>query len=182
MHIPIRRPQPPLIATEKVMPSPEHDNLTRLGARWLKKQGFAVVATEISAVGSREQPDVVGFRSTCSAIIEAKVSRADFLADAKKPERKADGAGLGIYRFYICPHGLIAVDDLPEKWGLLYVRGTTVEDVRRPLGNIWPGLGQTVEGWNEFQHEPDLAKERAVLFSIARRLAQSSASAYGLCE
>ena len=61
--------------------SPEHDNLTLLGARWLKKQGFAVVATEISAVGSREQPDVVGFRSTCSAIIEAKVSRADFLAD-----------------------------------------------------------------------------------------------------
>lgn len=153
------------------MPSLEHDNLIRLGTRWLKKQGFSVVATEISAVGSREQPDVVGFRSTCSAVIEAKVSRADFMADANKPERKTKGTGLGIYRFYICPYGMISVNELPPKWGLLYVRGNTVEDVLRPLGNIWPSLGQTVEGWNEFQHEPDLAKERAVLFSIARRLA-----------
>lgn len=55
------------------MPSPEHDNLSALGAKWLKWQGFTVVATEINAAGCREQADVVAFRSTCSAIIESKV-------------------------------------------------------------------------------------------------------------
>lgn len=155
------------------MPSPEHDHLTLLGAKWLKKQGFAVVATEITAVGSREQPDVVGFRSTCSAIIEAKVSRSDFLADAKKPERGVEGAGLGVYRFYICPPGLIGMDELPAKWGLLYAgaSGRTVQEIHRPQGNIWPSPGRAPGNWGEFQHTPDLVMERAVLFSIARRLA-----------
>lgn len=152
------------------MPSQEHEELTRLGAKWLKKQGFSVIATEITAVGSRERPDVIGFRSGCSAIIEAKVSRADFFADAKKPERMEAGAGLGIYRFYICPEGLIRPEELPPKWGLLYASGKSIKDVIRPGGNIWPGLGYSSDGWGDFQHTPDFAKERAVLFSIARRL------------
>lgn len=152
------------------MASPEHDSLVRMGAKWLKKQGFSVVATEIQATGCREQPDVIGFRSACSAIIEAKVSRADFLADAKKPERRAEGAGLGMYRFYLCPQGLIQVDELPPKWGLLYAQGKTVEEVLRPLGNMWPAAGYTPHGWGDFQHVADPGMERAVLFSIARRL------------
>ncbi|WP_226034357.1 hypothetical protein [Aquitalea palustris] len=154
------------------MPSPEHDNLTRLAAKWLKKQGFPVIATEITAIGSREQPDVIGFRSACSAIIEAKVSRSDFLADAKKPERRADGAGLGIYRFYLCPPGLIRADELPPRWGLLYAQEKSIEEVVRPPGNLWLGLDCPKYGWGEFQNVPDFDKERSVLFSIARRLAK----------
>lgn len=154
------------------MPSQEHNNLTKLGAKWLKKQGFSVVATEINSIGSREQPDVVGFRSSCSAIIEVKVSRADFLADAKKPERYIEGTGLGNYRFYLCPHGMIRPEELPVKWGLLYGAGLAVEEVIKPKGNIWPG--SEFDGWTEFQHAPDGSKERAVLFSIARRLANGN--------
>lgn len=56
------------------MPSPEHDKLTAMGARWFKKNGFPVVTTEIWAAGSRERPDVLGFRSMCSGVIEVKVS------------------------------------------------------------------------------------------------------------
>lgn len=152
------------------MPSAAHDLLTSLGAKWLKKQGFAVIATEITASGSREQPDVIGFRSNCSAIIEAKVSRSDFLADRRKPERAIQGKGLGVYRFYLCPEGVIAPDDLPPKWGLLHARGRLVIDVRRPTGNIWPAPGSLVGNWPDYQHDPCPLKERAVLFSIARRL------------
>jgi len=156
------------------MPSQEHDQLTRLGAKWLRRQGFGVVATEITAAGSREQPDVIGFRSHCSALIEVKVSRSDFLADFSKPERSEDGKGLGVYRFYLCPEGLIGLEDLPPKWGLLHARGRTVIEVSRPMGNIWPAPGRQIGNWSDFQHEPCLKKERAVLFSIARRLSNGT--------
>jgi hypothetical protein len=62
-----------------------HKLLVTLGERWLKRQGFAVVATELVTGGTREQADVIGFRSQCSAVIEAKASRADFLADVNRP-------------------------------------------------------------------------------------------------
>ena len=81
----------------------DHASLVALGARWLKRQGFPIVWTEISAANCREQPDVVGFRTHCSAIIEAKASRSDFLTDRFKPERGGRRAGIGLYRFYICP-------------------------------------------------------------------------------
>jgi hypothetical protein len=153
------------------VPSPEHDLLSSLGVKWLKRQGFPIVATEINAAGSREQADVVGFRSTCSAIIEVKVSRADFLADKNKPERRNDGTGLGVYRFYLCQTGLIQSGELPPKWGLLYADGGKVAEVVKPKGNIWPGVDCVVGGWSEFQHAPNLKTERSVLFSITRRLA-----------
>jgi hypothetical protein len=54
-----------------------------------------------------------------SIVLEAKVSRADFLADAKKPHRQP-GKGLGRWRYYLCPEGLISPDELPLGWGLLY--------------------------------------------------------------
>lgn len=152
-----------------------HDDLVELGAGWLKRQGFPVIASEISAAGCREQADLVAFRSTCSVVIEVKVSRADFKADAKKPERHVDGAGLGVYRFYLCPAGLILQEDLPPRWGLLHAQNGTISDIVRPRGNIWPAHGSDLAGWAEFQHQPNLDAERAALFSIARRLARGEA-------
>ncbi|RCW64079.1 hypothetical protein DET61_116120 [Marinobacter nauticus] len=35
------------------MPSDDHDKLVKLGARWLKRNGFPVVATELKCNGSR---------------------------------------------------------------------------------------------------------------------------------
>jgi len=54
-----------------------------MGAAWLRKNGFSVVETELTCFGCREQPDVLGFRSSCSAMVEVKISRSDFLADKK---------------------------------------------------------------------------------------------------
>jgi hypothetical protein len=81
------------------MPGDVHKLLVTLGERWVKREGFAVVASELVTGGTREQADVIGFRSNCSVLIEAKVSRSDFLADARKPHRVA--GGLGVYRFYL---------------------------------------------------------------------------------
>lgn len=157
--------------------SEEHKRLTELAARWLKRNGFGVVATELNCQGSREQPDAIGFRGEASAIIEVKVSRTDFLADQTKPERRT--GGLGLYRFYLCPPDLIQPDDLPERWGLLYAKGRHVEAVVAPPGNAWPRpacrMSEAVLAapwtaqWLDFQHEPNLEAERSALYSIARR-------------
>ncbi|MCD2844862.1 hypothetical protein K4W92_00220 [Pseudomonas aeruginosa] len=158
-----------------------HQKLTQLGASWLRRNGFGVVATELFCFGSREQPDVVGFRSECSAVIEVKVSRADFLADQKKPVRTV--GGLGIYRFYLCPNGLIHPEELPPKWGLLYVTGRSIRAVVAPEGNLWPSLEEPhpdieklVRPWRQFQNVPDARAERSALYSIARRLIASTSS------
>lgn len=150
------------------MPGGIHQHLVTLGERWQKRQGFSVVATEIAVIGARgEQADVIGFRSSCSVLLEAKATRADFLVDAKKPHRIS--GGLGVYRFYIAPAGIIEVEDLPPRWGLLHAVGNQVIEVLRPTGNLWPSYGSESGDWARFQHEPDWAAERAVLFSIARR-------------
>ncbi|WP_205182529.1 hypothetical protein [Burkholderia sp. LMG 13014] len=74
-----------------------------------------------------------------------------------------------MYRFYLCPPGVIGLDDLPERWGLLYAEGRVVRDVLRPLGNGWPSFGTPFGEWGRFQHEVDAHAERDLLFSIARR-------------
>lgn len=152
------------------MPSGLHDSLSSLGAKWLKRQGFPVVATELVSIGCREQADVIGFRSNCSVVIESKVSRSDFFADLKKQHRLT--GGLGLYRFYLCPPDMIRPDELPERWGLLYAAGKKVVEVVRPQGNIWPGNETAMETWDRFKHKPDLAAERSILFSISRRLVE----------
>ena len=53
--------------------------------------------------------------------MEAKTSLNDFRADLKKPFRVYPQKGMGLYRYYICEPGVITEDDLPERWGLLYV-------------------------------------------------------------
>jgi len=150
-----------------------HAKLVQLGAKWLRRNGFSVVATEIVTAYSRETPDVIGFRSSCSCLIEAKASRADFLADAKKPERSGRMRGVGVYRFYLCPKGMIVPDELPPKWGLLYADSSRVSSVVCPKGNAWPGA-RSFDEWDNFQHEIDQRAERGILFSIARRLARSN--------
>ena len=150
------------------MSAPSHAELVALGAKWLRKQGFPVVATELVAAGCREYPDVIGFRSICSAVVEVKRSRADFLADRAKPHR-SDGTGMGLYRFFLTPPGVAHPDELPARWGLLHAEGQRVVEVLRPRGNLWPGPGSQFLDWLEFQHSFNAAAERQVLFSIARR-------------
>jgi hypothetical protein len=156
------------------MPSELHEEQNLHAIRWMKKQGFSVVASNIRAAQSREIIDAIGFRDSCSIVIESKVSRSDFLADKKKPERQEGAKALGTYRFYICPVGMIKPEEvLPLGWGLLYSDGRRVIEEFKPKGNRWPSAGYnhpSITDWISFQHKVNEKAERSMLFSLCRRL------------
>tara|TARA_Y100000588_G_scaffold112523_1_gene123429 strand:+ start:81135 stop:81620 length:486 start_codon:yes stop_codon:yes gene_type:complete len=152
------------------MPSKEHEELNIIAAKWLRKNGFGVVATNIGCSLSREVVDAIGFRETCSVLIESKVSRSDFKADMKKPERNGSLKGVGLYRLYICPEGLIKPEELPKGWGLIYVKSKKITQQFFATGNYWLNEDFSEdENWGKWQHERDEAAEKSMLFSIARR-------------
>lgn len=68
-----------------------------------------------------ELPDVIAFTTRYSTVIECKISRGDFLSDAKKSFRINPNSGMGDYRYYCCPKGLIKPEELPNGWGLLWI-------------------------------------------------------------
>lgn len=129
----------------------KHAKLVAVCAKWLARAN-PVVVTEFAMMGG-EQPDVLGFAASGdTALIECKVSRADFLADSDKEFR--DGFdGIGNYRYYAAPVGMILVDELPLGWGLLEVHGSAVRVAALPH----------MVGANEY-------RERQILLGLIRRL------------
>ena len=107
-----------------------HKELVELGRGWLIKpyaamadyghSGCGIVITEISTAIA-EQPDVIGFSGKTSILIECKASRADFNADKDKPFRMVPETGIGSQRWYMAPQGVISVENVPPRWGLLEV-------------------------------------------------------------
>jgi hypothetical protein len=82
-----------------------------------------------------ELPDVFGYKDH-SVVVECKISRSDFLADKKKPFRINPKEGMGDYRYYCCPKGMIRKEELPKGWGLLYIYpGGRVREIK---GSHWP--------------------------------------------
>lgn len=141
-----------------------HKKLCDLGGRWLKNNSpkkCPVVFIELVTTES-EIPDIIGFNGGSSILIEAKTSRSDFKKDLKKPFRKDPSKGIGNYRLYICKEGLIKPEEIPDKWGLLYVgKYNKVTLVKSPFkGNI--GRGE----W----FDVDLEKERTIMYSALRRI------------
>ena len=102
-----------------------HRELCIKAARYLRYQGIVpfvrcqYVVCELERLG--ESPDAYGWTNGTTQLIEVKVSRNDFLSDQKKHWRITPRKGLGKYRSYLCPEGLISPNELPEDWGLLYV-------------------------------------------------------------
>jgi hypothetical protein len=83
------------------------------------------VAVEL-VTATPETPDVFGWSYWATVLIEVKVSRSDFLADAKKPFRQNPEEGVGAFRYYCCPRGTIREDDVPANWGLLWQDGKDI--------------------------------------------------------
>ena len=106
-----------------------HKQLTLQAAKWLKKHVRNITIPNCPYIASEwltntltgEMPDVIGWCNWTSVLIEVKVGRGDFFADAKKTFRKIGKEGMGELRYYCCPVGLIRESELPEKWGLLYL-------------------------------------------------------------
>lgn len=155
-------PQPP---AKRVS---EHARLCALARRWLLRpgsaggHGCAIAVTEGWGEGAAEIVDAIGWRRACvdrgAIVVEVKTSRADFLADARKPHRSDPSKGVGRFRYYLCPEGLIAPEELPNRWGLLYV---TSRDVIRAVAGPAATLrkhagalevdGVLLRGWDAWQ-------------------------------
>lgn len=111
-----------------------HSDLVKVAARWLKNSAVVaspsksgktqvrcpIVLTELVTY-AQSVPDAIGWHNSgrFSILIEVKVSRSDFLADANKFVRRFPEYGVGRHRYLLAPVGLVSVDDVPELWGLL---------------------------------------------------------------
>lgn len=132
-----------------------HKDLVEIGYRWILKNGGCGVALKELKSLDREIPDVIGFSSYHSHVLECKVSRGDFLKDKKKPHREQ---GMGDYRYYICPTGLIKQEELPDKWGLIYV---SIDHKPRLIKK---------PKWDVDRFEKDRFAEQRLMYSVMRRL------------
>jgi hypothetical protein len=176
--------------------------------------GGAVGGSRRSRRSNREIPDAIGWlRSGVSLLIECKASRGDFLSDAVKPSRRSGKAGvpvspapnppkpeskpprktegLGAYRFYLTPSGLLRPDELPEGWGLLELRSSpgtagaegsestgrtgpndgpryTVRRIHDPLQVFDPRTGKPRRGLPDTRTRGTLQKENGLALSALR--------------
>lgn len=153
-----------------------HSELVARGSAWLRKQGCAVVFSELTAhTRTGELPDVIGWRGGNSVLIECKVSRSDFLADKNKSFRSE--GGMGDFRLYLSPPDVIAPSDLPEGWGLLIARGSRIE-IAGPLPRTYETKSYAAKGprmrrcvaWWDAPFTGNKAAENAMLLSAIRRM------------
>lgn len=107
----------------------EHDELCRRAEKWLNQINCKVVIRDPFRCHTNEAPDAIGWRDGISILLECKVSRSDFFADKHKSFRQDPAKGMGDWRFYLCPKGVIRVEDLPSGWGLLYVTEKSIQKV-----------------------------------------------------
>src|SRR5271155_545978 len=136
----------------------KHTQLVRKAEEWLRRcyRCGIVLPEQYGATG--EIPDVIGWKGNCrSVVIECKVSRGDFLADANKPWREKPEDGLGCERFYLSSPGLIAVEELPKQWGLLEYGRNGICIMIKP-------------GRNSLRSPAGLIKEMNLLLASLRRV------------
>jgi hypothetical protein len=113
-----------------------------MGVRWLTRK-CSVVLYEL-ATAADETPDVIGWSVGTSILVECKMTRSDFLRDAKKPVRSDPRKGMGHRRYYLCPPDVIGVDDLPPKWGLLWATRGQIDVKREARGHPERSLASEV--------------------------------------
>jgi len=156
-----------------------HDELTALAVKWLKRQpsaggpGCHMAVSELATGHNGEIPDAIGFKAsqcpeTGSTLVEVKVSRADFLKDKDKPHRNGQTLGVGKWRYYLCPEGLIKPEELPPKWGLIYAnnRGLKVIVGAASL-KAW---GARRDAMDDSAFEVDVEREQYLLVRLFSRI------------
>ena len=136
-----------------------HSTLVRRAERWLLNQGCAFALTELVVIISPgEIPDAIGWNgSTSTILVECKISRADFLADQKKSIRRDPIWGLGRYRYYLCPKGMLQAEEMPEGWGLLWAYPKQVRKIKES------------EYFEDTEWQAGLKNEIKMLISVIRR-------------
>jgi len=111
----------------------KHALLVAKAVHWLRSSYRCGVILSEQYCATGEVPDVIGWKGFCrSVLVECKVSRTDFLADAAKAFRQHPEEGLGCERFYLAPAGVIRREDLPKHWGLLELRAREIHLAVKP--------------------------------------------------
>jgi len=136
-----------------------HNQLSEIAAKWLKRHtqntlipNCATIALDLKTL-EQEKPDVIGWNGACSIMIEVKVGRGDYLQDFRKPFRQIPERGVGQFRYYCCPTGLIKENEIPSSWGLLYFNEKNKIEIIK-VAKI---------------QEANLRAERNILISMLRR-------------
>ena len=138
-----------------------HDNLVDRAAKWLRSMNCSVVLEEMTAyTWNGETPDAIGWVENKSILIECKTSRADFRKDLKKRFRDPLYKGMGQWRFYLTPEGLLKENDCPVGWGIYEIKGRSVIHAY--------GSSYASGGLSPFV--PCHLSEKAMLLSAIRRL------------
>lgn len=116
-----------------------HSDLVRAAGRWLRTTAqCSVVLEELCAItGNGENPDAIGWYCGRTMLVECKTSRSDFLADRKKRFRQRPESGLGLYRYFLAPQGLLKPEELPFRWGLLELNKGRIRVVAGKRPKTW---------------------------------------------
>lgn len=112
-------------------------------------RGCPVVMAERVTMATSEQPDAIGWKgsSGASVLVEVKVSRADFHADKDKSFRRVEEQGVGDFRYFAAPHGILTPEDMPAGWGLLEIHENHVRErksAERKFANKQAEVGMLV--------------------------------------
>ena len=114
-----------------------HSCLVDAAVRWLRSKYRCGIVLSEQSCASGEIPDAIGWKGkNHSVIVECKISRSDFLADADKVWRVHSESALGCERFYLAPAQMVSCDELPSGWGLLEMRGREIHMVRKSKKNL----------------------------------------------
>lgn len=108
-----------------------HGELVKVAGKWLSKPwrnasctgghgSCAVILTEMTSA-AHETPDAIGFHSGFSTLIECKATVSDFKSDKGKWFRREPAQGMGTYRYFMVPKGLLKGEKIPEGWGVIDV-------------------------------------------------------------
>lgn len=128
---------------------PTHFELCKAVAERLAGKAW-IVLYEYQSYATNEFPDVLIFTGRGTTLFEIKISRSDFLADAKKEARKKWRPKVGLFRlhekadlqiralapelyyierphfgsrrYFVCEPEIIQRTELPEGWGLYWFK------------------------------------------------------------
>ncbi len=120
-----------------------HDELIKHAKQWLlSAKQCNPVFTEKGSAKTGEMPDVIGWCSAGSIIVECKTSISDFRADKKKEFRINPRKGMGLFRFFFTTqilYNIIPKREWPEGWGRVVIDELTnrVSQVRCKWSKEW---------------------------------------------
>lgn len=119
------------------MPGPlTHADVVARAVRWLRGHHKCSVTFAEFSTSAPLIPDAIGWRLSWSVLVEAKVSRSDFRADADKLIHSVPDSYPGQERWYLTSPNLVRPEEIPGEWGLAEVGARSVRIVK-PAARDW---------------------------------------------